>query len=101
MLGPPVAGRHPLTELLSEGRFIPNNTRLGAPAATTGAEQQQLLLQEQIGAAGGGAQGAQGRGPRVLLITGPNASGKSVYMKQVRGNKEEGMLSGEGQHMAL
>lgn len=38
-------------------------------AETAAAEQQQ--------------QGSEAAGPRMILITGPNASGKSVYMKQV------------------
>jgi hypothetical protein len=48
------AGRHPLAELLVEGSYIPNDTTM-----------------------------AQGK-PSVHVITGPNASGKSCYTKQVR-----------------
>jgi hypothetical protein len=79
LLLPLTSGRHPLTELLTDGRFIPNDTRLGLPTAaavaTEGNNQQQ---QQQQGTAAGRC------GPRMVLITGPNASGKSVYMKQVR-----------------
>lgn len=60
-----LAGRHPLCELLVPGTFIDNDTTLGALAAA-GADSSIRALH-----------------PRMLLITGPNASGKSVYMKQV------------------
>lgn len=78
------AGRHPLTELLAEGRFIPNDTSLGLPMAPppgSGDQAGQEEQQQQQQAAANTGQGAFG--PRMLLITGPNASGKSVYMKQV------------------
>jgi DNA mismatch repair ATPase MutS len=48
------AGRHPIGELLSSSPFVPNSIRSG---------------------------GAQ---TKVKVLAGPNASGKSVYLKQVR-----------------
>ncbi len=60
-----VGGRHPLQELLVPS-FIPNDCTL----------------------AGGYGRGVwddpnADRGPSMLILTGPNSSGKSVYMKQV------------------
>ncbi len=46
-------GRHPVLDRSLEGRFVPNDTELDASA------------------------------PRLLVITGPNMSGKSTYMRQV------------------
>jgi DNA mismatch repair ATPase MutS len=69
------AGRHPLCELLAPGRFIDNDTQLGALSGAAAADTPAA-------AAAGGIDGSD-PGPRMLLITGPNASGKSVYMKQV------------------
>jgi DNA mismatch repair protein MutS len=60
-----------LTELLTDGRFIPNDTRLGIPASASAAESAEQQ------------HGSTASGPRMVLITGPNAAGKSVYMKQV------------------
>jgi DNA mismatch repair ATPase MutS len=54
-----IAGRHPLAELLTDGQYIPNDTLLPAD------------------------------GNRVHVITGPNASGKSCYIKQVRQTSHE------------
>lgn len=54
-----VGGRHPLHEA-SMQHFIPND--FGAPIDEEGTDQ---------------------RSGRVLVVTGPNHSGKSVYLKQV------------------
>lgn len=85
------AGRHPLTELLAQGVFIPNNTCLGDVTkhldSSSSLQQQEIQQQHAQGAADLDTIMAQAvaAAPRMLLITGPNASGKSVYMKQVRG----------------
>jgi len=71
------AGRHPLCELLAPGQFIDNDTTLGAVTTVNG----QTGAQQSAAA---GTTGDSSSNPRMLLITGPNASGKSVYMKQVR-----------------
>jgi DNA mismatch repair protein MSH5 len=60
-----VGGRHPLQELLVPS-FIPNDCTL----------------------AGGYGRGVwddpnEDRGPSMLILTGPNSSGKSIYMRQV------------------
>ncbi|WP_324756449.1 DNA mismatch repair protein MutS [Haloarcula montana] len=54
------AGRHPVVER-AEDAFVPNDTRLGAI----------------------GDQADDDRPPRFAVITGPNMSGKSTYMRQV------------------
>lgn len=77
-----LAGRHPLCELLAPGRFINNDTTLGN--SSTPAESSDSQLDGHTAAAAAGHSGGGGGGnSRMLLITGPNASGKSVYMKQV------------------
>ena len=54
------AGRHPVVER-TEDAFVPNDTHLGAV----------------------GENAADERPPRFAVITGPNMSGKSTYMRQV------------------
>ena len=59
------AGRHPVVEQTTE--FVPNDLRLGGAGA----------------GAGDGAAGAAGDAdPGFLLVTGPNMSGKSTYLRQ-------------------
>jgi DNA mismatch repair protein MutS len=55
-----IDGRHPVVEQsLPAGFFVPNSTTLG------------------------GVKTAQGKAPDLVVLTGPNASGKSCYLRQV------------------
>jgi DNA mismatch repair protein MutS len=55
-----IDGRHPVVEQsLPAGFFVPNSTTLG------------------------GSKTAQGKAPDLVVLTGPNASGKSCYLRQV------------------
>lgn len=60
-------GRHPLQELLVPS-YIPNDTKMAGGCGTG-----------ERGSNGGSAE----LGPSMLILTGPNNSGKSVYMRQV------------------
>ncbi len=61
------AGRHPVVEQTTE--FVPNDARLGRVDRRT---------------ADSGESGSAGRDqPRFVVVTGPNMSGKSTYMRQV------------------
>jgi DNA mismatch repair protein MSH5 len=68
-----VDGRHPLQELLTPS-YIPNSCYLAGGCGTDG------LDEEDATATNGNGKGAT---PCMLILTGPNNSGKSVYMKQV------------------
>jgi DNA mismatch repair protein MutS len=57
-------GRHPVVEQTTE--FVPNDTRLGVP----------------IDQPGGDCVPDSDEPPRFLIVTGPNMSGKSTYMRQ-------------------
>ncbi|KAK3383895.1 muts domain V-domain-containing protein [Lasiosphaeria ovina] len=65
-------GRHPLQELLVSS-FIPNNCRIAGGVGGTGAEDKYLAISGDD----------EATDPSMLILTGPNNSGKSVYMKQV------------------
>lgn len=67
-----VGGRHPLQELLVPS-YIPNNCTMAGGCGTGGLEEDSLPP-DRIG---------KGSAPSMLILTGPNNSGKSVYMKQV------------------
>ncbi|KAK5188141.1 chaperone ATPase hsp78 [Cryomyces antarcticus] len=82
-------GRHPLQELTVPS-YVPNGTHL-----VGGAGDDFPKFSEEPSGADGPSQrpypdGSQGsatqqneNGPSMLLLTGPNYSGKSVYLKQV------------------
>ncbi|KAL2263346.1 hypothetical protein VTK26DRAFT_7142 [Humicola hyalothermophila] len=65
-------GRHPLQELLVPS-YIPNDCAMAGGCGTGGSEE------------GGSSANKDGSrlGPSMMILTGPNNSGKSVYMKQV------------------
>ena len=64
------AGRHPVVEQsLPAGFFVPNSTSLGYGESPIGSmDRAQLKTQNS---------------PDLIILTGPNASGKSCYLRQV------------------
>ncbi|MGI2907470.1 DNA mismatch repair protein MutS [Tolypothrix sp. VBCCA 56010] len=90
-----VDGRHPVVEQsLPAGFFVPNSTQLGG----TNRRDAEDAEEEDKGTRGQGGQGGQGGisalssptpplspspHPDLIILTGPNASGKSCYLRQV------------------
>ncbi|NER85299.1 MAG: DNA mismatch repair protein MutS, partial [Leptolyngbya sp. SIO1D8] len=80
-------GRHPVVEqLLPAGFFVPNSTGLGSEAGEGGGQKAESGEQK----AEGGGQKAESEQrsssshqPDLIILTGPNASGKSCYLRQV------------------
>jgi DNA mismatch repair protein MSH5 len=70
-------GRHLLQEL-SVPTYIPNDTHIQAVRTTTESNAGGLTDDGRSSSCFGSEQG-----PAMLILTGPNYSGKSVYMKQV------------------
>jgi DNA mismatch repair protein MutS len=66
-----VDGRHPVVEKsLPAGFFVPNSTELGSRREKSrGAEENLSTTNNQL--------------PDLIILTGPNASGKSCYLRQV------------------
>ncbi|KAL2020184.1 hypothetical protein VTK56DRAFT_8708 [Thermocarpiscus australiensis] len=67
-----VDGRHPLQELLVPS-YIPNDCKMAGGCGTGALSEDALSTSD----------GRQETDPSLLILTGPNNSGKSVYMKQV------------------
>lgn len=67
-----VGGRHPLQELLVPS-YIPNDCTMAGGCGTGGQEEHCSSANEN----------GNRTAPSMLILTGPNNSGKSVYMKQV------------------
>ncbi|RCJ20963.1 DNA mismatch repair protein MutS [Nostoc sp. ATCC 43529] len=82
-----VDGRHPVVEQsLPAGFFVPNSTQLGQESSVIShlslAEDQKQTTNDQ-----GQITNDQGQmtnnNPDLIILTGPNASGKSCYLRQV------------------
>ncbi|WP_414567618.1 DNA mismatch repair protein MutS [Nostoc sp. CCY 9925] len=71
-----VDGRHPVVEQsLPAGFFVPNSTQLG---------QESLIISHLSLAEDQNDQGQMTKdNPDLIILTGPNASGKSCYLRQV------------------
>lgn len=74
-----VEGRHPLQELLVPA-FIPNDCHMAGGCGTGGLDDDDDDAEAALPTRKGERRRA---GPSMLILTGPNNSGKSVYMKQV------------------
>ncbi|MBP5974521.1 DNA mismatch repair protein MutS [Brasilonema sp. CT11] len=94
-----VDGRHPVVEQsLPAGFFVPNSTSLGGetnrrericgvdvPPAKFAVGAENAEEEEEEKGAGSREQGdtKNSRHPDLIILTGPNASGKSCYLRQV------------------
>jgi DNA mismatch repair protein MutS len=80
-------GRHPVVEqLLPAGFFVPNSTALGGETVSgqeVGGTDQPSAIRYQPSAMGEAELPPSGNFPDLIILTGPNASGKSCYLRQV------------------
>ncbi|MEM0981305.1 MAG: DNA mismatch repair protein MutS, partial [Cyanobacteria bacterium P01_H01_bin.58] len=87
-------GRHPVVEqLLPAGFFVPNSTELGSQepgirSQESGARSQESGDDKQIPNSEFGIRNSKldptsSQYPDLIILTGPNASGKSCYLRQV------------------
>ncbi|MCG9884656.1 MAG: DNA mismatch repair protein MutS [Cyanobacteria bacterium] len=75
-------GRHPVVERsLPAGLFVPNDTHLGYPHP----EFTEFMEIGEMGESGGdrAPDYTDDRAPDLIILTGPNASGKSCHLRQV------------------
>ena len=64
-----IDGRHPVVEQsLPAGFFVPNSTKLGQLSVVSGQLSLETIIENN---------------PDLVILTGPNASGKSCYLRQV------------------
>ncbi|MBD2327361.1 DNA mismatch repair protein MutS [Alkalinema sp. FACHB-956] len=71
------AGRHPVVEQsLPAGFFVPNSTTLGQVTDQRPSQGQKSQKSQK-------SQPAEATAPDLIILTGPNASGKSCYLRQV------------------
>ncbi|MEH1919960.1 DNA mismatch repair protein MutS [Nostoc sp.] len=69
-----VDGRHPVVEQsLPAGFFVPNSTQLGSGELGVGNSEEEIYPLPT----------PDSRLPDLIILTGPNASGKSCYLRQV------------------
>ncbi|KAI9845316.1 MAG: MutS protein msh5 [Sclerophora amabilis] len=76
-------GRHPLQELVVES-YVPNDTTIIGGKGDDSAEES-VDTETRMGNSSM-TESEEAEGPSMLIMTGPNYSGKSVYLKQVRGS---------------
>ncbi|WP_109007528.1 DNA mismatch repair protein MutS [Nostoc commune] len=69
-----VDGRHPVVEQsLPAGFFVPNSTQLGSRESGVGSSEEEISPLPT----------PNSQFPDLIILTGPNASGKSCYLRQV------------------